>query len=403
MVGKVTKSPGNLRRTKRKETENQTPVLFRIKGESGIYQDAGTDVSATHIHETGAATVEERTPKRTPVILNPEEDLFYVEPLLDVGLKSDIASMEHPIYSLSKKQDNSITRYEHNGSFIEITPSVKGRATIYDKDLLLYITSHLLRGLNENKKISQYVRMTAHDFLRFADRGKGGRSYQLLKDAFERLAGTRIQTNIKTADRQEFSTFGLIESARVVSESRDGRMLDIEVKLSDWMFKAILASEILTLHPDYFRLSRPLARRLYELARKHCGAQAKWVISLEVCMKKAGSKGPLKEFRRQVKEVIDDIEVDQHFPDYDIEIEGDSLVFTKKAGSRVGVRGGASKAARPVLSSDTYAKARKVAPGYDVYALEKDWIAFWEMKLKPALKSPDAAFIAYCRKRGKAA
>ncbi|MCA9184408.1 MAG: replication initiator protein A [Pirellulaceae bacterium] len=31
---------------------------------------------------------------------------------------------------------------------------------------------------------------------------------------------------------------------------------------------------MLTLHRDYFRLRKPLERRVYEIARKHCGPKA---------------------------------------------------------------------------------------------------------------------------------
>ena len=61
----------------------------------------------------------------------------------------------------------------------------------------------------------------------------------------------------------------------------------------------------MTIHPDYFRLRRPLERRLYELARKHCGHQTMWTIGLELLQEKAGSKGSLREFRRMVREIID--------------------------------------------------------------------------------------------------
>ncbi len=38
--------------------------------------------------------------------------------------------------------------------------------------------------------------------------------------------------------------------------------------------EAIKAHEVLTLPPDYFRLRKPTERRIYEIARKHCGKQA---------------------------------------------------------------------------------------------------------------------------------
>lgn len=63
-------------------------------------------------------------------------------------------------------------------------------------------------------------------------------------------------------------------------------MQDVEITLSDWVFNAIKAKEVLTLHRDYFRLRKPLERRLYELARKHCGQKDEWKISLDLLQEK---------------------------------------------------------------------------------------------------------------------
>ena len=60
-------------------------------------------------------------------------DLFICD-VADAALKDLIPQMEHPFYSLSKKPDTVIRRYEHNGNWLQIIPSVKGLATIYDID-----------------------------------------------------------------------------------------------------------------------------------------------------------------------------------------------------------------------------------------------------------------------------
>jgi plasmid replication initiation protein len=52
-------------------------------------------------------------------------------------------------------------------------------------------------------------------------------------------------------------------------------MVAIELRLSDWLYSAVLACEVLTLNRDYFRISGGLDRRLFELAREHCGSQGK--------------------------------------------------------------------------------------------------------------------------------
>jgi plasmid replication initiation protein len=65
-------------------------------------------------------------------------------------------------------------------------------------------------------------------------------------------------------------------------------------------FNAVIGREVLTLHRDYFRLEKPPERGMYELARKHCGKQDEWVISLEMLKKKCGSASEDYEFRRLV-------------------------------------------------------------------------------------------------------
>ena len=71
---------------------------------------------------------------------HPQHDLFICD-VADAILKDVIAQMEHPFYSLSKKPETSVRRYEHKGNWVEVTPSIKGLATIYDKDILIYCIS----------------------------------------------------------------------------------------------------------------------------------------------------------------------------------------------------------------------------------------------------------------------
>jgi hypothetical protein len=62
---------------------------------------------------------------------------FFICDIADT-FKDDMASMEHPIFSLNKAIDLRVLRYERNNVVIEVSPSAKGLATIYDKDILLY-------------------------------------------------------------------------------------------------------------------------------------------------------------------------------------------------------------------------------------------------------------------------
>ena len=68
--------------------------------------------------------------------------------------------------------------------------------------------------------------------------------------------------------------------------------------------RQVLAKSVLTLSRDYFRLRKPLERRVYELARKHCGRQPDWHISIPVLAHKSGSASPLRVFRRMIRDMV---------------------------------------------------------------------------------------------------
>ncbi|MDT8873503.1 replication initiator protein A [Komagataeibacter rhaeticus] len=217
----------------------------------------------------------------------PTPDLFICD-VLDAIPKDDMASMEHPIFSLATKPDRRIFRYEHNGNTVEIVPSVKGLATIHDKDILIYCISQLIAKMNQGEQPNRTLHLTARDLLVWTNRQTDGDGYKRLRSAFERLAGTRITTNIKADGEEITEGFGLINEWRIVRKTNSGQMSEIKVTLSEWLFRMIEGRSVLTLHRDYFRLRKPLERRIYELARKHCGAQEKWVVSIEILQKKRG-------------------------------------------------------------------------------------------------------------------
>ena len=104
------------------------------------------------------------------------------------------------------------------------------------------------------------------------------------------------------------------------ADGTEGRVMEMRITLSDWLFNAFTANEVLSMHPDYFRLRKPIERRLYEIARKHCGMQASWRVGVDVLYKKTGSRGPVKQFRYISKELEDR----QHLPDYEISMDQDA-------------------------------------------------------------------------------
>ncbi len=318
---------------------------------------------------------------------HPQHDLFVCD-VADAILKDIHQEMEHPFYSLSKKPVKKELKYEHNGNWIRIIPSIRGLATIYDKDILIYCISQVMAKLNRGERVSRRIRLNSRDFLIFTNRGTGGKDYNALIDSLERLGGTRISTNIKTGDEEQFDNFGLIDASSVRRKfGKDGRILWVELELSDWVFNAIRKSQVLTLHPDYFRLRKPLERRVYELARKHVGSQKTWKCSVEVLHKKSGSLSPKKHF----KYLLQDIVKTNHLPDYSIAIDGDNVLFFNK-GTMLPEE---PKPFSASLKSETYERARTLAPGWDVRAIEQEWRS-WVTEGKMSINNPDSHYLKFC-------
>ena len=53
-----------------------------------------------------------------------------------------------------------------------------------------------------------------------------------------------------------------------------------------------------------------------------------------------------------------------------------------------------------LLQTETYEKARRAAPGLDIYALEQDWRE-WIAKTGKLPDTPDGAFIGFCKRKAK--
>ena len=317
---------------------------------------------------------------------------FFACDLFDALPKDDMASMEHPLFSLATKPDLAVLRYAHNGVEIEVVPSVKGRATLHDKDILIYCTSQLMAALNAGQPVAREVHLRAHDLLLATNRETSGDAYRRLREAFERLAGTRITTNLVAGEFEVTRGFGLIEDWEIVRKTRGGRMVQVRVTLSAWLFSAIMAKSVLTLNRGYFQLRRPLERRLYELARKHCGRQPEWRISLEVLQKKAGSTSPRRVFRAMLRDVI----AQGNIPDYRLALDGADLLWvTPQAVVEADLPG----TTLGPLAEVTLERARGLAQGWDIYALEAEWRGFWQRSGRPRLRSPDKAFLGWLEKR----
>jgi len=244
---------------------------------------------------------------------HPQRD-FFIADIVDASLKDDMASMEFPLFAL-KAGDFKTREYSHNNFHIKITANAEyGLATIHDKDIWIYCISQLVEAMNRGREISRTVRFTAYDFLVSTNRSTSGDSYERFKNAMDRLRSTSITTDIETDGKRESRGFGLLDAWRIVEKDNSDRMVSVEATLPDWLYRSITSMSVVTLSPDYFRIRKPLHRRIYELARKHCGNQPSFNIGLDLLHQKTGSQSNKRLFKEDIKKLSESNDL----PDYEI-------------------------------------------------------------------------------------
>lgn len=262
--------------------------------------------------------------------LGAQGDLFVLE-LLDAslqGIKSDSESSEAPYFSLSTNDLKPYTWQSQDGDLVvRIVPPKElneeeesaaehrlvelgrdgkkalPRATIHDKDILIYLATQLVHSLDAKREIplNRRVHFVAYDMLKGIKRHTGKTAYQLLKQALERLTRTYIfrEKRLPNGEWQSQEGFALISNWRAIRDTKDERMSHMEVVLAEPFVDALKANHIITLHRDYFDL-KPLAKAVYGIAAKHCGRQAKWPIGLEALRGKTGFRRDIYEFKTEL-------------------------------------------------------------------------------------------------------
>lgn len=330
----------------------------------------------------------------------PEHDFFMADIFDNTPVKDDMASMEHPLFVLSKKKDMRNLEYRKDNVSITIKPNTDGLPTIFDKDVLLYCGSLLMAEINAGRIPSKTLRVSSHDLLVSTNRMVNGEGYRLLKQALDRLQGVSIKTNVKTNKREQTSAFGIIESYDIIESSKvKNRMVKLEITLSDWFYNSIIGKEVLTINRDYFRLGKPMERRFYEIARKHCGNQREWSIGLSALMDKTGSTGTLRLFRSRTKIIAED----NHIPDYSMALDADDKVtFRRKNTAPEDNQEWLPLDDMPRIRKATIDKARRIVDdagtGWSFQAIHEQFtVALASGKFTP--ENADGAFIGFVKKK----
>lgn len=334
-----------------------------------------------------------------------EEDMQYSACDAELFIFKDLQHhMSHPFFSLSKRPCNRTIKYESGHNWIKIKPSATGRATIYDKDILVYIISQLIQKDKNGEPISRHVTINPSELLKAINRGTGGKDYKALGEALDRLEGTRIQTNIVQGGEVETSAYGMVDTYTTLrkDDKIDGRMLSLKVSLSNQLFNSMKTKkELLTVNPDYFKLSKPIEKKIYEIARKHVGRKSAHSINTSTLLIKSGSVGSIRDMRRSVKKLIASHQAEKTFPDYDVQYSADKdqVTFTQKdkwwQKSEADI-----DFTFPEFHPRTFEAAKEIAPDICVYHLQSEfekWVRSKLTEFKLDKKSLSKTYLDFCR------
>ncbi|WP_414712083.1 replication initiator protein A [Sphingomonas sp. CFBP8993] len=235
----------------------------------------------------------------------PQGDLFYLDSPLTSEIRGERSLMAFPFFALSKTAWMKPLTYSHANVAIEVRPSAKGVATIYDKEIVLYIASLMAGKIERGEEVGQDFIFTAHDLFSVTGSNHSARSYQRLSEALERLQGTQIKTNIEAGGEGEEGFFSWLSEARLhYSKTKTGerRLKAVKVRLCDWLHRAILRDkQVLAYAAAYFQLG-PVERRIYEVA---CATaeDGRLDIDLATFRLQVGYQNPLANFRAAMKAI----------------------------------------------------------------------------------------------------
>ena len=223
-----------------------------------------------------------------------------------------------------------------------------------------------------------------------------------LSDSIDRIDGTRFRTNILFEGTRTDEWMGIIDGAKMQTDDRTGKIKSLELKLSDMVISSVQEMDVLTLHRDYFRLSRPIERRIYEMARKAVGQDESWSFLMTTLHRKIGPpRGPCGNSARQMKPIFEG----DYLPDYKVEYDeaGDLVTFvnrnTMPRATAKAVE--CSALVRTRISADGMEAARDAAPGWDVHYLAERFAVWWGHTGKSAPADADPLFAKFCTTWGR--
>src|SRR3954452_8886576 len=174
-----------------------------MSGVTPTFVSQGVGVSGDRIH-SGSGSLRRRSVAKDDGQL--ALDLTRDSPLIG-RVKNDRTLMVWNFFSLSRERVSELPTYDDGRVRIEVSGAKYGVATIWDKEILIYLASLVQDKLNRGEEVSPRLVFTAHDICRVTGSVVGGSAYRRIAEGLRRLQGTQIITNIETGGAGEDQAF----------------------------------------------------------------------------------------------------------------------------------------------------------------------------------------------------
>ena len=282
----------------------------------------GESVRMQAVEADMAGALKNELPPKRVLRAPPENDaqlMFFVPAIYDAPIKDDVNLMDVAPFSLAKTRRTGVIKYELKDSLITIEGGAEsGLATVFDYDIFLNMVSYLAeevrryrqeeaRGLRPSLPARSY-RPTSSHILKFCRRSDGGKAYDDLEAALDRLTKTTIKVvNLSGGKRRQVDSRPLIGGYQVVSRTGTNKIDQVEITIPDWVYQSVVRADkalpLLTLNEDYFLISSGLGRFIDRLARKAAGkTEARY--SVRELHKRSGSSQELRKFIYDLKQLV---------------------------------------------------------------------------------------------------
>lgn len=263
-----------------------------------------------------------------------QTDLFQVT-AHEPPLRDNRDVMEYPFLSIQKGRKKPIEYASKDGRLTVsvAAPEKYGLATIWDWDLIIYLSAHINDALENGQEPNQWIEFAPHDALKYMRKSTGGKDYKELVKTLRRLLNTGVTTTIRQSETSgEEGHLRWLEDYRIPKKYKEHEWMQSlddgepdasrpwRVKLPDWIYQAIMRrTGILAVHRDYFKLTGGLERWLYRLARKSCPEKANSPLipfKMETLHHRSGSTRALRFFAADIRKIAEK----QSLPEYSLAI-----------------------------------------------------------------------------------